>query len=56
MSAQARIGVDPYPGNYRYYSPIYMRKPDPTTATTIDIVQRYPDAFNKGDINGVKAP
>ena len=33
-----------------------MRKPDPTAATTIDIVQRYDDAFNKVDVDGVMEP
>jgi ketosteroid isomerase-like protein len=32
-----------------------MDQPDPTTAATIDIVQRYNEAFNKGDVDAVMA-
>ncbi|MDA1127429.1 MAG: nuclear transport factor 2 family protein [Chloroflexi bacterium] len=32
-----------------------MHQTDPTTAVTIDIVQRYNNAFNSGDVDGVMA-
>ena len=32
-----------------------MQQTDPTTATTIGIVQRYNESFNKGDVDGVMA-
>jgi ketosteroid isomerase-like protein len=32
-----------------------MQRTDPTTATTIGIVQRYNESFNQGDVDGVMA-
>ena len=32
-----------------------MQQTDPTTATTIGIVQRYNGSFNQGDVDGVMA-
>ena len=32
-----------------------MQQTDPTTATTIGIVQRYNESFNQGDVDGVMA-
>lgn len=32
-----------------------MEQPDPATAATINIVQSYNDAFNRGDVDGVMA-
>jgi ketosteroid isomerase-like protein len=32
-----------------------MQQTDPTTIATIDIVQSYNEAFNKGDVDGVMA-